>query len=100
MPMKKRIEENEQYLDDLLEFINQTKEFTNSLDDINNKLTKLNKYYGSKDWFKDLKEYDKKKLNIKAGVLSEDGVWNMNENLTESLQELQTKLKEILNTKN
>lgn len=98
--MKKRIEENEQYLDDLLEFINKTKKFTNSLDDINNKLTKLNKYYGSKDWFKDLKEYDKKKLNIKAGVLSEDGIWNMNENLTESLQELQTKLKEILDTRN
>ena len=98
--MKKRIEENEQYLDDLLELINQTKEFTNSLDDINNKLTKLNKYYGSKDWFKDLKEYDKKKLNIKAGVLSEDGIWNMNENLTESLQELQTKIREILDTKN
>ena len=98
--MKKRIEENEKYLDDSLEFINKTEEFTKSLDDISIKLNKLNKYYGSKAWFKDLDEYDKKKLNIKAGVLSEDGIWNMNDNLTESLKELQTKIAEILGSKN
>ena len=94
--MPKRIEENEKYLDDSLEFIKKTEEFTQSLDSIKNKLSKLNKYYGSKEWFKDLKEYDKKKLKIKAGVLSEDGVWNMNETLNESLKELQTKINEFL----
>jgi len=94
--MSNRIEENEKYLDDSLEFIKKTEEYTQSLDNIKTELSKLNKYYGSKDWFKDLKEYDKKKLNIKAGVLSEDGIWNMNETLNESLKELQTKITEFL----
>ena len=94
--MKKRITEHEKYLDESLKFLKELDSISKKIDKIRPKLQKLNEYYGSKEWFKDLKEYDKKKLKIKAGVLSEDGVWNMNETLNESLKELQTKINEFL----
>ena len=73
-----RITSNEEKLDRINKCI---KELNNSLD--NFKLCQkdfklLNKYYGSKNWFKDKDYYESGKINnIKAGVLSEDAVWNM-----------------------
>jgi len=86
--MKKRVTEYEKYLDDLLELNKEIEKTSKKIKELKPKLDKLNEYYGSKEWFKDTEEYDSKKENYKAGVLSEDAVWNMNEDLKESLHEL------------
>ena len=51
--------------------------------EINKKNIKiLNKYYGSKTWFKDKDLLESGKTeNIKAGVLGEDTIWDLLENI-------------------
>ncbi len=98
--MKKRINENEKYLDESLEFVKKLDDISTSIDNLKPKLKKLNEYYGSDNWFKDIEEFDKEEINIKAGVLSEDAVWNMNENLDELLKELQNKINEFIKERN
>ena len=43
------------------------------------KIEELDLYYGSKEWFRDLKEDEEGKLpaDLKRGVLSEDGIFEM-----------------------
>lgn len=82
-----RISKNEERLDNITTSINNLEKsldkFKNSIKDI--KL--LNKYYGSKNWFKDKEDYENGKIpKIKAGVLSEDAVWNMNEDISEIIE--------------
>jgi len=91
--MKNRVIANEKYLDELLELNKEIENISKKIKELKPKLGKLNEYYGSKDWFKDIEEYDSKKANYKAGVLSEDAVWNLNENLKDNINEL----KEIIN---
>ena len=85
-----RIEINEKRLDLINESIN---ELNISLENFKNKkdeIIKLNKYYGSKEWFSDVDKHNAGKLgNIKAGVLSEDAVWNMNENISDLINEME-----------
>ena len=56
----------------------------------------LNEYYGSKEWFKDKEAYETGKIEkIKAGVLSEDAVWNLIEDvraLTERMNEISNQM--------
>ncbi len=97
--MKNRIEKNEKYLDESLTFVKELENLSKSLDQIQPSLSKLNEYYGSKDWYNDIEEYDKKKLNIKAGVLSEDAIWNMNVELDELLLEVRNKIDNLINSR-
>ena len=84
-----RISKNEERLDKLLESI---KKLNNALDEFeSNKkdLDLLKKYYGSKTWFKDKELYESEKIkNIKAGVLSEDAVWNMLDEIDELMNRM------------
>ena len=55
----------------------------------------LNKYYSSKNWTKDKDDFEAKKIpTIKAGVLSEDAVWNMNEDIDDIIKEMESIIKE------
>ena len=55
----------------------------------------LNNYYGSKNWIKDKESFENGKVaNIKAGVLSEDAVWNMLEDINDLLNEMKIILKD------
>ena len=94
--MKERITKNEERLDNLLKSI---KELEISLSNFkNNKkdLYLLNKYYGSKNWFKDKENYEQRNIsNIKAGFLSEDAVWNMNEDIKDLIKEMKKIIKEF-----
>ena len=87
--MKKRIETNEKRLDKSLECIKKLEE---ALEDfkLNKKdLDLLNKYYGSKSWFIDKESFENHKITgVKAGVLSEDAVWNMNEDIKDLIEEM------------
>ena len=85
-----RISKNEERLDKLLESI---KKLNNALDEFESnkkELDLLKKYYGSKNWFKDKELYENGTIkNIKAGVLSEDAVWNM----LDEIDELKNRMK-------
>ncbi len=94
--MIKRIEENEKRLDSLLESV---KELEQALEDFKSKkkdLKELKKYYGSKNWLKDKEAYEQNKIpKIKAGVVSEDAVWNLLENIDELKKEMNAIKKDL-----
>ena len=96
--MIERITKNEKRLDKLLKCINNLEKSLNEFKTNKKDLSLLNKYYGSKNWFKDKEEYESNKIpKIKAGVLSEDTIWNMNENVEELLKEMQIIIKKYKN---
>ena len=91
-----RITENEKRLDGLLESVNNLEQ---SLADFKSKqkdLKELKKYYSSKTWLKDKEAYEQNKIpKVKAGVLSEDAVWD----LLEDIDNLIVEMKKITNKK-
>ena len=92
----KRIKDNENRLNKIKVIISNLEKdiesFENNIDD----LIILNNYYGSNEWFKDKKNYELGKYtDIKAGVLSEDEVWNLNEDIDSIFEKIEL-IKKIL----
>ena len=83
-----RIVKNEERLDNLLEIIKELELSLEKFKSNKKNLYLLNKYYGSKNWFKDKEMHDKGLIKEKAGVLSEDAVWNMNEEIDNLIFEM------------
>ena len=98
--MINRITTNEERLDKILLNI---KNLGEELDKFNlniKEIKELNKYYGSNDWFDDREAYDNNKIpKIKAGVLSEDAIWNMNEEISYLINTMKNTIKKINNLK-
>ena len=89
-----RITKNEELLDSISSTIANTNKVLAEFKTLKEKSAILNKYYGSKEWFKDKEDLESGKIsNIKAGVLSEDAVWNMNEDLSDTLKEMKAIIK-------
>lgn len=89
----KRIEDNEKRLDKLNTTVSNLENDLENFKSLIHDYYLLNDYYGSKEWFKDKDKFEKGKIkNVKAGVLSEDAVWNLDENISETL----AKMKEII----
>ncbi len=86
--MIERITKNEERLDSALLSIKKMNEALDDFKKNQNNIKLVNKYYGSKNWFKDKELYEKDNLKIKAGVLSEDAVWNMLEDYQDILVEM------------
>ncbi len=88
--MLERIIENEERLDLSLQAIKELEIALNNFKNNNKNIKLLNKYYGSKKWFKDKEAYENNEIeHIKAGVLSEDSVWNMNEDIRDLINTMQ-----------
>ena len=84
-----RITKNEERLDRINNCIKEMKTALSNMKSIQKDLSLLNKYYGSKNWFKDKEAYEQGKIpKIKAGVLSEDAIWNMNEEYKDLIMEM------------
>ncbi|MBQ7668509.1 MAG: DUF4298 domain-containing protein [Clostridia bacterium] len=85
----KRITTNERRLNKLLKVVANLEKSVDDFETTKQELKDLNSYYGSKEWFSDLKDYDTGKIKkIKAGVLSEDAVWNLNEDIKELIEKM------------
>ena len=85
-----RIEENEKRLDKLNESVLVLDKDLDSFEDLIHEYYSLNEYYGSKEWHKDKDDFEKGKIkNVKAGVLSEDAVWNLDENIKDLLTRME-----------
>ncbi len=83
-----RIKKNEERLDRIILVLNKQKVTDEDMKIIKNDYEEINRYYGSKEWFQDLEDHDNGKIKIKAGVLSQDGIWNMIEKYNEIIKEL------------
>ena len=92
--MIERITKNEEKLDSALLSIKNLEKALEDFKSNKKNIADLDKYYRSKNWLKDKDNYEKKEIpNIKAGVLAEDTVWNMFEDINDLLKEMQ----EIIN---
>ena len=92
-----RITKNEERLDKALESIKELEKALSNFKENQKNIKLVNKYYGSKNWFKDKEYYEQGKIpKIKAGVLSEDAVWNM----LEDIKNLTNEMQNIINTQN
>lgn len=70
--------ENEKKLDKANKIINEFKLVLKKYKNIQKEINDVSKYYGSKEWFNMLDEYNKGNLkNVKAGILSEDEAYDM-----------------------
>jgi hypothetical protein len=97
MEQIERIKTMEQHLDRASQAV---MKLSAALDDYAEALTsirELGKYYGSDDWKLDFADDEQGLLpqDLKRGVLSEDGIWNV---LTDS-RDLNTRMKEIVSKK-
>lgn len=87
--MINRISKYEEKLDSVINSIKLLDEAINVYKNNIKNIKELNKYYGSKNWFKDKDSYEKNKIpKIKAGVLSEDAIWNINEDIKDLKEEM------------
>lgn len=93
--MIERIVENEEMLDEVMDNIKKLDIEINRFKNNKKNIKLLNKYYGSKEWFKDKEMVENKKINnVKAGVLSEDMVWNMLDDIKDILKDMKDIVKE------
>ena len=89
-----RISKNEERLDKLLLNIKQLEKALENFKASKKDLDLLNKYYGSKLWLKDKEAYEKDIIpKVKAGVLSEDAIWNMNEDINDLIKDMKSIVK-------
>jgi hypothetical protein len=89
-----RIKINEERLNKSLDSVNKLEKDLDDFKSIKKDLDLLNKYYGSKKWFEDKDAYEKGKItDINCGVLSEDSVWNLNEDVKDLLEEMESIVK-------
>jgi len=79
-----RIEENEKRLDNLNKVVLSLDKHLDDFEDVIHEYYELNEYYGSKEWLQDKEDFENGKIkDVKAGVLSEDAVWNLDERITD-----------------
>lgn len=93
-----RIRKNEERLDNINTCLRNVENALEELKENKKNINMLNKYYGSANWFKDKEAYEKNEISrIKAGVLSEDAVWNMNDDIKELILEMKSIVNKFLN---
>ncbi len=95
--MIERINKNEKRLDDVLLSIKNLENALNEFKSNKNNIILLNKYYGSKNWFKDKEALENKKISVKAGVLSEDAIWDLNDQIKDLIIEMKDIIKKMKN---
>ena len=86
--MKERIIKNEERLDSVLSSIKNLEKALEEFKKNKRNIYLLNRYYGSNNWFKDKEAYENNKIKVKAGVLSEDAVWNMRDDIDDLIIEM------------
>lgn len=95
-----RIKKNEERLDRIMESIKNLEEALEEFKVVQKDIKLLNKYYGSKAWFEDKEAYETNQIpKVKAGVLSEDTVWDMNDKICDITCDLTFFYNELNNRK-
>ena len=91
MKQKERIEEMEKHFEVASEVVAKLSATLDDFAKVQESIKALEAYYGSKEWKKDFRDDEKGLLpsDLKRGVLSEDGIWN----LLEEVQELKERIR-------
>ena len=95
MEQIERIKTMEQHLDRASQAVMRLSAALEDYSEAQEALHKLEAYYGSDDWKQDFAADEQGRLprDLRRGVLSEDGIWN----LLEDNRTLNTRIKEIIN---
>ena len=89
-----RITKNEERLDKLSSNIKELEVALENFKTSKKDFDLLNKYYDSKNWIKDKEAYENGSIpKVKAGVLSEDAVWNLNEDINDLIKDMKSIVK-------
>ena len=89
MSAKERITKNEERLDSIILNVKELEKALDNFKKNKKNIYYLDKYYGSDNWFKDKEAFEKGKIsNIKAGVLGEDTIWNLFEDIDYLLKDM------------
>ena len=87
--MTERITKNEERLDAAVESVRNLQKALEQFKANRKDISLLDRYYGSKSWLKDKEDWEQKKIpQVKAGVLSEDAVWNLLEDIEEVMRDM------------
>ena len=80
-----RIQQMEQHLDRASAAVMELSAALDKYQEVQESLSALNVYYGSEDWQKDFAADEAGLLprDLKRGVLSEDGIWNLLSDVSE-----------------
>lgn len=94
MKQRKRIEEIEKHFERASEVVAILSSSLEEFARIQESVNALEAYYGSKEWKKDFHDDEEGLLptDLKRGVLSEDGIWN----LLEEVRELKERMQELI----
>ena len=96
--MIERIDENEKRFDNISLVISKLEKELDNFYSKKKTLDLLNNYYGSSEWFLDKELYESGSIPpIKAGVLSEDAIWNLNDKIDELMDKMQFIINEFKN---
>ena len=97
MEQIERIKTMEQHLDRASQAVMKLSAALDDYAEVLTSIRELEMYYGSDDWKQDFADDEQGLLpqDLKRGVLSEDGIWNV---LTDS-RDLNTRMKEIVSKK-
>ena len=93
----KRVEEMEKIMDKSADIFGEVNAALDKLEENFPDYKKLDDYYSSENWFQDVEDYNNRTLpqDLKCGVLSEDGAYNLfgdNHELAIRLVELAAKM--------
>ena len=93
-----RIREMEQRLDEATAAVKRLEEALDSYEAIQNDINILATYLNSDEWSQDLSDDEHGFLppDLKRGVLSEDGIWNLLTDNTDLAQRMQTLSNQLL----
>ena len=93
MKQRERIEEMEKHFERASEVVARLSSSLEEFAQLQESVDALESYYGSKEWKKDFRDDEKGLLptDLKRGVLSEDGIWN----LLEEVQELKERMQSL-----
>ena len=85
MKQRERIEEMEKHFERASDVVAKLSATLDDFVKVQESIKALESYYGSKEWKKDFRDDEKGLLppDLKRGVLSEDGIWNLLEELRE-----------------
>lgn len=92
-----RINKYENILNDSNKIIKKVDKYLDEYNAIQDKIKELSTYYGSEIWYQDIEDFDKQLLpkETKAGILSEDAIYNMlanNKEIAIKMLEIATKV--------
>ena len=94
MKQRERIEEMEKHFERASEVVDRLSSTLDEYAKVQDSIKALESYYGSKEWKKDFHDDEEGLLptDLKRGVLSEDGIWN----LLEEVRELKERMQELI----